>query len=53
MGQTQQEIKIVCSLSSHNSPRDVMHQAIYDNLIDEIDSLLAKPVYKEIQAWRT
>jgi hypothetical protein len=51
MGYEQATIQISTRLSKHNSPRDYEHEALFDDLLQQIRLVVEQPKYEAISAW--
>lgn len=51
MGQDSVQIRIVASLSNHNSQRDVTDHALWDELEKRLKVVVEDPLFEPINAW--
>jgi len=50
MGYAQIEARIVGKLNAHNDPRDDTDRALWNEMMDQIDRILSKPIYGRVLA---
>lgn len=50
MGRESVELKVVASVSRHNSPKDDEHDALWAELHDRIQAIVEEPKYEPIIA---